>query len=147
AARDNGETPGIDRTAKLFIGGKQVRPDGNYALPVLTPKGKLAGEVGLGSRKDIRDAVSAARACRAWPEATAYNRAQVLYYLAENLSGRTEEFATRISELTGASHKAAKAEVEQSIERLFFYAGMADKFEGRVHQPPARTVTLALHEP
>ncbi len=147
AARDNGETPGIDRTAKLFIGGKQVRPDGNYSLPVLTSKGKLAGEVGLGSRKDIRDAVSAARACKAWPEATAYNRAQVLYYLAENLSGRTEEFAARIVELTGASHKAAKAEVEQSIERLFFYAGMADKFEGRVHQPPARTVTLALHEP
>lgn len=147
AARDNGESHGIDRTAKLFIGGKQVRPDGNYSLPVLTPKGKLVGEVGLGSRKDIRDAVSAARACKAWPEATAYNRAQVLYYLAENLSGRTEEFAARISELTGASHKAAKAEVETSIERLFYYAGMADKFEGRVHQPPARTVTLALHEP
>ncbi|CAI2931640.1 aldehyde dehydrogenase family protein [Aminobacter niigataensis] len=146
-ARDNGESHGIDRTAKLFIGGKQVRPDGNYSLPVLTPKGKLAGEVGLGSRKDIRDAVSAARGCKAWPEATAYNRAQVLYYLAENLSGRTEEFAARISELTGASHKAAKAEVETSIERLFYYAGMADKFEGRVHQPPARTVTLALHEP
>ncbi|GAA2883025.1 aldehyde dehydrogenase (NAD+) [Aminobacter niigataensis] len=147
AARDNGESHGIDRTAKLFIGGKQVRPDGNYSLPVLTPKGKLAGEVGLGSRKDIRDAVSAARGCKAWPEATVYNRAQVLYYLAENLSGRTEEFAARISELTAASHKVAKAEVETSIERLFYYAGMADKFEGRVHQPPARTVTLALHEP
>ncbi|MEO5326589.1 aldehyde dehydrogenase family protein [Mesorhizobium sp. CC13] len=147
AARDNGEAHGIDRTAKLFIGGKQVRPDGNYSLPVFTPKGKLAGEVGLGSRKDIRDAVSAARACKAWPEATAYNRAQVLYYLAENLSGRTEEFAARISELTGAAHKAAKAEVEASIERLFWYAGMADKFEGRVHQPPARAVTLALNEP
>ncbi|MBT1157969.1 aldehyde dehydrogenase family protein [Aminobacter anthyllidis] len=147
AARDNGESHAIDRTAKLFIGGKQVRPDGNYSIAVLTPKGKLAGEVGLGSRKDIRDAVSAARACKAWPEATAYNRAQVLYYLAENLSGRTEDFAARISELTGASHKVAKAEVETSIERLFYYAGMADKFEGRVHQPPARTVTLALHEP
>ncbi|MDH4985446.1 aldehyde dehydrogenase family protein [Aminobacter anthyllidis] len=147
AARDNGESHAIDRTAKLFIGGKQVRPDGNYSIAVLTPKGKLVGEVGLGSRKDIRDAVSAARACKAWPEATAYNRAQVLYYLAENLSGRTEDFAARIVELTGASHKVAKAEVETSIERLFYYAGMADKFEGRVHQPPARTVTLALHEP
>nr|WMC99144.1 aldehyde dehydrogenase family protein [Aminobacter aminovorans] len=147
AARDTSENQAIDRTAKLFIAGKQVRPDGNYSLPVLTSKGKLAGEVGLGSRKDIRDAVTAARACKAWPEATAYNRAQVLYYLAENLSGRTEEFAARIAELTGAAHKAAKAEVEASIERLFYYAGMADKFEGRVHQPPARTVTLALHEP
>ncbi|MRX37617.1 aldehyde dehydrogenase family protein, partial [Aminobacter sp. MDW-2] len=147
AARDTSENQAIDRTAKLFIAGKQVRPDGNYSLPILTSKGKLAGEVGLGSRKDIRDAVSAARACKAWPEATAYNRAQVLYYLAENLSGRTEEFAARIAELTGAAHKAAKSEVEASIERLFYYAGMADKFEGRVHQPPARTVTLALHEP
>lgn len=58
----------IDRTAKLFIGGKQVRPDGNYSLAVATAKGRLAGEVGLGSRKDIRDAVAAARACKAWPE-------------------------------------------------------------------------------
>jgi len=137
----------IDRTAKLFIGGKQVRPDGNYSLAVATAKGKLAGEVGLGNRKDIRDAVSAARACRGWPEATAYNRSQVLYYLAENLSGRAGEFAARLSELTGANAKAAREEVEQSIERLFLYAGLADKFEGRVHQPPARAVTLALHEP
>ncbi|BCG77185.1 aldehyde dehydrogenase family protein [Mesorhizobium sp. 113-3-3] len=137
----------IDRTAKLFIGGKQIRPDGNYSLAVATAKGKLAGEVGLGSRKDIRDAVSAARACKGWPEATAYNRSQVLYYLAENLSGRAGEFAARLTELTGANAKAAREEVDQSIERLFLYAGLADKFEGRVHQPPARAVTLALHEP
>lgn len=137
----------IDRTAKLFIGGKQVRPDGNYSLAIATAKGKLAGEVGLGSRKDIRDAVSAARGAKAWPEATAYNRSQVLYYLAENLSGRAGEFAARLTELTGATPKAAREEVEQSIERLFLYAGLADKFEGRVHQPPARAVTLALHEP
>lgn len=137
----------IDRTAKLFIGGKQVRPDGNYSLAVATAKGKLAGEVGLGSRKDIRDAVAAARACKAWPDATAFNRSQVLYYFAENLSGRAEEFAARLVQLTGVTAKAAREEVEQSIERLFLYAGLADKFEGRVHQPPARVVTLALHEP
>jgi aldehyde dehydrogenase (NAD+) len=137
----------IDRTAKLFIGGKQVRPDGNYSLAVATAKGKLAGEVGLGNRKDIRDAVAAARACKAWPDATAFNRSQVLYYLAENLSGRAEEFAARLVQLTGAAAKAAREEVEQSIERLFLYAGLADKFEGRVHQAPARVVTLALHEP
>ncbi|AID33642.1 aldehyde dehydrogenase (NAD+) [Mesorhizobium sp. USDA 4775] len=137
----------IDRTAKLFIGGKQIRPDSNYSLAVATAKGKLAGEVGFGNRKDIRDAVAAARACKGWPEATAYNRSQVLYYLAENLSGRAGEFAARLSELTGANAKAAREEVELSIERLFLYAGLADKFEGRVHQPPARAVTLALHEP
>ncbi|RUU35144.1 aldehyde dehydrogenase family protein [Mesorhizobium sp. M6A.T.Ce.TU.002.03.1.1] len=144
---EQAESDAIDRTAKLFIGGKQVRPDGNYSIAVATAKGKLAGEVGLGSRKDIRDAVSAARACKAWPEATAYNRAQVLYYLAENLSGRADEFAARLTQLVGATAKAAREEVELSIERLFLYAGLADKFEGRVHQPPARAVTLALHEP
>ena len=140
--------PFIDRTPKLFIGGKQVRPDGNYSFAVADRKGKLVGEVGLGNRKDIRDAVSAARAAsKSWGEATAYNRSQVLYYLAENLSGRADEFAARISQLTGASPKAARAEVDASVERLFDHAGMADKFEGRVHQPPARAVTLALHEP
>ncbi|GLS30052.1 aldehyde dehydrogenase (NAD+) [Mesorhizobium albiziae] len=144
----DGEAPLIDRTPKLFIGGKQVRPDGNYSFAVADRRGKLAGEVGLGNRKDIRDAVSAARAAsKSWGEATAYNRSQVLYYLAENLSGRADEFATRISQLTGASAKAARAEVDASVERLFEHAGMADKFEGRVHQPPARAVTLALHEP
>lgn len=137
----------IDRTAKLFIGGKQVRPDGNYSLAVATAKGKLGGEVGLGNRKDIRDAVAAARACKAWPDATAFNRSQVLYYFAENLSGRADEFAARLVQLTGVTAKAAREEVEQSIERLFLYAGLTDKFEGRVHQPPARAVTLALHEP
>ncbi|RWP40011.1 MAG: aldehyde dehydrogenase family protein [Mesorhizobium sp.] len=144
---ERSESDAIDRTAKLFIGGKQVRPDGNYSLAVATAKGRLAGEVGLGSRKDVRDAVAAARACKGWPEATAYNRSQVLYYLAENLSGRADEFAARLTELTGATAKAARDEVELSIERLFLYAGLADKFEGRVHQPPARAVTLALHEP
>lgn len=141
------DVPLIDRTAKLFIGGKQVRPDGNYSFPVLDKKGRLAGETGLGNRKDIRDAVAAARACKAWGEASAYNRAQVLYYLGENLSGRAGEFAARIAQLTGASAAAARAEVDLAVERLFRFAGMADKFEGRVHQPPARAVTLALNEP
>src|SRR6186713_501608 len=132
----------IDRTAKLFIGGKQVRPDGNYSFPVLDRKGRLVGEAGLGNRKDIRDAVSAARACKAWPDATGYNRSQVLYFLAENLSIRAGEFAARIAQLTGAAPRTARAEVDLSVERLFAFAGMADKFEGRVHQPPARAVTL-----
>ncbi|WP_442580263.1 aldehyde dehydrogenase family protein [Mesorhizobium sp. ASY16-5R] len=139
--------PSIDRTAKLFIGGKQVRPDGNYSLPILDRKGKVLGEVGLGSRKDIRDAVSAARGAKGWADATGFNRSQVVYYLAENLSARADEFSARLAALTGVSPKAAREEVELSAERLFYYAGMADKFEGRVHQPPARAVTLALNEP
>ncbi|MGE0502627.1 MAG: aldehyde dehydrogenase family protein [Rhizobiaceae bacterium] len=147
AAGSADEAGAIDRTAKLFIGGKQVRPDSGYSYAVLDARGKLAGDAGLGNRKDIRDAVSAARAGKAWGEATAYNRSQVLYFLAENLSARAGEFAARIRRLTGATPKAAEAEVELSIERLFYYAGMADKFEGRAHQPPMRAVTLALHEP
>ncbi|MBO6716442.1 MAG: aldehyde dehydrogenase family protein [Rhizobiaceae bacterium] len=137
----------IDRTPKLFIGGKQARPDGNYAYRVLDSKGRLAGEAGLGNRKDIREAVAAAQKCTAWPSATAFNRAQVLYFLGENLSIRADEMAARLVSLTGVSSKAAGAEVDQSVQRLFEAAGMADKFEGAVHQPPARVVTLALHEP
>ncbi len=137
----------IDRTAKLYIGGKQVRPDAGYSMPVVDQKGRLAGDVGLGNRKDIRDAVSAAHAAKGWASASGFNRTQVLYFLAENLDARSHEFALRIATLTGVSDRAARAEVDLSIERLFALAGMADKFEGRVHQPPARAVTLALHEP
>jgi aldehyde dehydrogenase (NAD+) len=143
-----GDAPLIDRTPKLFIGGKQVRPDSNYSFGVPDKKGRLAGEVGLGNRKDIRDAVSAARAAiKSWGEATAYSRSQVLYFLAENLSSRADQFAVQLTQLVSASAKVARAEVDAAVERLFEHAGMADKFEGRVHQPPARAVALALHEP
>ncbi|WEZ82317.1 aldehyde dehydrogenase family protein [Rhizobium sp. 32-5/1] len=138
--------PTIDRTAKLFIGGKQARPDGNYSRPVVSPKGKLIGEVGEGNRKDIRNAVVAAHAASSWASATAHNRAQILYYIAENLSGRADAFAERIGAMTGASASAAKAEVEASIARLFTYGAWADKYEGVVHQPPLRGVALAMPE-
>ncbi len=147
AAAADGDSGFIDRTPKLFIGGRQVRPDANYAFAVTDPKGRLVGEAGLGNRKDIRDAVAAARACTAWPAATAYNRSQVLYFLAENLAVRADEFVARLSKLTGAGAKTARAEVDLSVERLFACAGLADKYEGRVHNPPARAVTLALKEP
>ncbi|HEV7307912.1 aldehyde dehydrogenase family protein [Ensifer sp.] len=138
--------PSVDRTAKLFIGGKQARPDGNYNRNVLSPKGKVLGEVGEGNRKDIRNAVVAAQAASGWSSATTHNRAQILYYIAENVSGRAEEFADRISAMTGASAAAAKAEVEASIARLFTYGAWADKYEGAVHQPPLRGVSLAMPE-
>ncbi|MFB9261870.1 aldehyde dehydrogenase family protein [Bradyrhizobium erythrophlei] len=141
------EIPPIDRTAKLFIGGKQARPDGNYARTVLSPKGKQLGEVGEGNRKDIRNAVAAARAAEAWPKSTAHNRAQILYYLAENLSTRRDELGTRIAAMTGLPNAKAKAEVDASVERLFSYGAWADKYEGAVHMPPLRGVALAMHEP
>ncbi len=136
----------VDRTAKLFIGGKQSRPDGNYSHSVLTPKGTSLGEVGIGNRKDIRNAVEAARAAKTWGAKTAFNRAQILFYLAENLSARADEFAARISDMTGNSIKVAKSEVEMSISRLFTYASWADKYEGRIHMPPMRGVALAMPE-
>ncbi|WP_342712710.1 aldehyde dehydrogenase family protein [Bradyrhizobium sp. B124] len=141
------DVPPIDRTAKLFVGGKQVRPDGNYSRAVLSPKGRRLGEAGEGNRKDIRNAVAAARSAEGWARATAHNRAQILYYLAENLSARGDEFARRIADMTGVSAAKARAEVEASIERLFSYGAWADKFEGSIHAPPLRGVALAMHEP
>ncbi|WP_026619702.1 aldehyde dehydrogenase (NAD+) (plasmid) [Ensifer sp. WSM1721] len=140
-------TPTLDRTAKLFIGGKQARPDGNYSRPVLSPKGKVIGEVGEGNRKDIRNAVAAARGASGWSSATAHNRAQILYYIAENLSARAPEFADRIAAMTGASAANGRTEVDASIARLFSYGAWADKYEGVVHQPPLRGVALAMPEP
>ena len=140
--------PLVDRTAKLYIGGRQLRPDAPYTIEVRAPDGSLIGEVGRGSRKDIRNAVEAARAALAgWSAATAHNRAQVLYFLAENLSARSAELAQRISVSTGVGTDAAESEVERSIERLFLYAGLADKWDGRVHHTPFRNVTLAMPEP
>ncbi|WP_374654580.1 aldehyde dehydrogenase family protein [Dongia sp.] len=141
------DLPVLDRTAKLFIGGKQARPDGNYSRAVLSPKGVRLGEVGEGNRKDIRNAVAAARGAEGWSKATAHNRAQIMYYLAENLSARADEFAGRIAAMTGATKAKAVAEVEASIARLFSYGAWADKFEGSVHQPPLRGVALAMNEP
>jgi len=137
----------VDRTAKLFVGGKQVRPDSGYYLPVRAPDGRVVGEVGAGSRKDIRNAVAAARAAAAWSATSAHNRAQVLYYVAENLAVRADEFARQLTLRAGATDIAARAEVEAAIARLFTYAAWADKFDGAVHTPPLRGVALAMHEP
>jgi aldehyde dehydrogenase (NAD+) len=137
----------IDRTAKLFIGGKQVRPDAGYSLPVYSPSGELVGEVGEGNRKDIRNAVEAARAASKWSAASTHNRAQVLFYLAENLAVRADEFARQLMVRTGVNEAAARAEVEAAVTRLFSYGAWADKFDGAVHTPPLRGVALAMNEP
>ncbi|GBD32620.1 Putative aldehyde dehydrogenase AldA [bacterium HR33] len=139
--------PPIDRTAKLYIGGKQARPDQGYSLPVYDPGGRLVGEVGRGNRKDVRNAVEAARKAEGWSRTTAHLRAQILYYIAENLAAREREFADRIRALTGSGPAAAKREVELSVRRLFTYAAWADKWEGAVHHTPFRNVTLAMPEP
>jgi len=137
----------IDRTAKLFIGGKQARPDSGYSLPVLAPDGTPVGEVAAGNRKDIRNAVEAARAAQKWSQASTHNRAQVLFYLAENLAVRADEFVRQLVVRNGATEAAARAEVDASVQRLFTYAAWADKFDGAVHTPPLRGVALAMNEP
>ena len=137
----------IDRTSKLYIGGAQVRPDSGYSLPVHDAVGKVAGEVGQGNRKDIRNAVEAAHAASGWARATAHLRAQVLYYVAENLAARRDEFVARLANLTGRSKKQGQEEVALALSRLFSYAAWADKWDGRVHHTPYRNVTLAMPEP
>src|ERR1700733_3926219 len=135
----------IDRTVKLYIGGKQARPDSGYSFEVRGQKGELLGEAPLGNRKNIRNAVEAARKAASWAKATAHNRDQLLYYMAENLSLRQEEIARRLSAAVGEM-QAAK-EVRASIERIFSYAAWADKFDGAVHNPPSRTIAIAMNEP
>ncbi len=136
--------PDIDRTVKLYIGGKQARPDSGYSMEVRTPDGRLLGETPMGNRKDIRNAVEAARKAASWAKATAHNHAQVLYYCAENLSQRRNEIAHRLAAVVG--EKQAAAEVELGIERIFSYAAWADKFDGAVHNPPFRNIAIAMNE-
>ncbi|CAN5276237.1 aldehyde dehydrogenase family protein [soil metagenome] len=137
--------PLVDRTAKLFIGGKQARPDSGYSIRIAGADGRVIGEAGDGNRKDIRNAVEAAHAALGgWSKATGHNRAQILYYIAENLAARADEFAARISALTGED---GAAEVEACVQRLFTYGAWADKYDGLVHQVPLRGVALAMNEP
>lgn len=138
--------PEIDRTAKLYIGGKQVRPDGGYSITISDYSGKSIAEVAEGNRKDIRNAVEAAHANSSWENMTGHARAQVLYFLAENLSVRKNEFALRLIQMIGIDESSAINEVELSIERIYYYAAMADKYDGNVHHTITRNVTLAMPE-
>jgi aldehyde dehydrogenase (NAD+) len=135
----------IDRTVKLYVGGKQARPDSGYSVPVYGRKGGLLGEAPLGNRKDIRNAVEAARKAEGWAKTTAHNRAQVLYYIAENLSQRGGEITVRLAAAVG--QRQAAREVQSSIERIFSYAAWCDKFDGAVHNPPFRNISIAMNEP
>jgi aldehyde dehydrogenase (NAD+) len=139
--------PAIDRTPKMFIGGKQARPDSGYSMTVYSLSGDAIGEVGEGNRKDIRNAVEAAHAASGWASTTGHSKAQILYYIAENLSVRAAEFARQLRLMTGCSESEATREVDVSIERLFTYAAWADKYDGLVHRTPLRNVTLAMPEP
>ena len=138
----------IDRTRKLWIGGRQARPDGGYSLPQLDARGAPCGEVPRGNRKDVRNAVEAAAKARGpWGATTAYLRAQILYFLAENLAVRTDEFAATLSRVTGVGEADASAEVDAAVQAVFTFAAWADKYDGQVHSTPFRNVTFAMNEP
>ena len=137
---------GLDRTAKLYIGGKQARPDSGYSYPVLDAKGRSIGEAGLGNRKDIRNAAEAARKAEGWSAMTGHGRAQVLYYLAENLEARAGDFTALLMK-AAQTRKDAQREVEASVARIVHYAAWADKFDGAVRAPQPRMLTLTLNEP
>ena len=143
--------PRVDRTPKMYIGGKQVRPDGAYTLAVLGPNGEIIGQVGDGNRKDVRDAVEAAHAAHlakpGWAMRHGFNRSQILYFIAENLDARNAEFVERILEMTGRTRKSAQAEVDAAVERLFTYAAWADKFGGSVQETTLRGITVGVNEP
>ncbi|HAV76969.1 MAG TPA: aldehyde dehydrogenase, partial [Anaerolineae bacterium] len=149
-APTNGHSlPPVDRTPKMYVGGKQVRPDGHYTVTVTGAKGKLVGQVGDGNRKDIRNAVEAAHKARTsgWAMRHGYNRSQILYFIAENLDARNAEFVKRIVEMTGRTQKSAQAEVDTAVERLFTYAAWADKYGGDIQETTLRGITVAVNEP
>ena len=136
----------IDRTPKLYIGGKQKRPDSGYSFSSYDAHNNFICDVPNANRKDVRDTVEvASKAVN--KSSTNFNRAQILYYLAENLQDRKNTFSSLLSSLIGISQKDAEKEFDQSIERLFYYGAMADKFEGSIHNPPIRGLTLAVKEP
>jgi len=140
-------TPTIDRTYKLYYGGAQKRPDATYMRTIKDPSGKVLGQVGEGNRKDIRNAVEAAHAASGgWAKRAGHNRAQIVYYMAENLEQRRDEFAKRISQQTGCSLEDGAKEVDASIDRLFFWAAYADKYGGTVQETALYGATVKVNE-
>ena len=136
----------IDRTLKFYVAGKQVRPDSGHSQACYNKDGSVAAMVGIGGRKDIRNAVSGALKASSWTQQTAHGRAQVIYFLAENLSQRESEWLERLQKVCGYSQSQAQAEFDGAISCLFTYAAWADKYDGAVHNAPYRGVTLALPE-
>src|SRR6266498_2159483 len=118
----------VAKTYKLYIGGKFPRSESGRVYPVTDPKGKFLANAAHASRKDVRDAVVAARkAFGGWSGATAYNRGQVLYRVAEMLEGRSEQFVDEVERAEGATHRQATDAVAKAVDRWVWYAGWADK--------------------
>ena len=118
----------VPKTYKLYIGGKFPRSESGRTYEVVSAKGAFQANAAKGSRKDARDAVVAARAAvSGWSGATAYNRGQVLYRIAELMEGRRAQFVDEIQKAEGVSAAAATAQVDEAIDRWVWYAGWTDK--------------------
>ncbi|MET9628903.1 aldehyde dehydrogenase family protein [Lentzea sp. NPDC006480] len=118
----------VAKTYKLYIGGAFPRSESGRSYPVTDSKGGFLANAAQGSRKDARDAVTAARkAFGSWSGATAYNRGQVLYRVAEVLEGRREQFITEVAQSEGVQLKKAQSLVDSAIDRWVWYAGWTDK--------------------
>ena len=139
--------PAIDRTPKLYIGGKQARPDSGYSLPVLDAAGGRIGEVGHGNRKDIRNAVEAAHKAPGWVATRPRTTGPRCCTTSPRISPRGRTSSPAGWRSSAATPAAAEREVALSIERIYTYAAWADKYDGRVHHTPFRNVTLAMPEP
>ncbi|KAG1680657.1 Aldehyde dehydrogenase family 16 member A1 [Nymphon striatum] len=143
-----GKPPKIDHTYKLYYGGAQKRPDGNYSRLINDSQGKVFAEVSDSNRKDVRNAVEAAQKSQpGWEKRTGHNKAQILYYIAENLEERKEEFVGRLMKLTGVEKTVAETEVDISLQRLFYWAAYSDKFGGTVQETQMYGTVIKLHEP
>ncbi len=120
----------VRKTYKLYIGGKFPRSESGRTYELNDHQGKFLANVAQGSRKDARDAVVAARAAQpGWASATAYNRGQILYRIAEMLEGRREQFVAEIRAMTGVSAAKANAEVDAAIDSWVWHAGWSDKID------------------
>jgi acyl-CoA reductase-like NAD-dependent aldehyde dehydrogenase len=141
----------VRKTYKLYLGGAFPRSESGRSYPVQSAKGALLAHAAQASRKDVRDAVVAARkAFPGWSGATAYNRGQVLYRVAELLEGRREQFAAEVQAAEGGSSRAAMAQVDAAIDRWVYYAGWADKYAqvaGGTNPVAGPYFTFSLPEP
>jgi acyl-CoA reductase-like NAD-dependent aldehyde dehydrogenase len=141
----------VPKTYKLFIGGKFPRSESGRVYPVSTPKGVFIANAAWGSRKDVRDAVVAARAAfSGWSGTTAYNRGQVLYRIAEVLEGRREQFIDEIVQVEGVTAKNAESQVDKAIDLWIWYAGWADKYTqvaGQANPVSGPYFNLSVPEP
>ncbi|XP_033629701.1 aldehyde dehydrogenase family 16 member A1-like [Asterias rubens] len=145
---DGQNMPRVDRTYKVYYGGAQKRPDGQYSRQILSPAGEVIALVGDGNRKDMRNAVEAAhKAAPGWGKRAAHNRAQIVYYMAENLELRRSEVASDLCRMTGQSMEDALREVDLSVQRLFYWGAYADKYGGSVQETQLYGATVKIHEP